>query len=29
MLLQGKLDEKKFMRHTKSLRPYVAKVYGF
>lgn len=29
MLLQGKLDERKFMRHTKSLRPYVAKVYGF
>lgn len=29
MLLQGKLDEKKFMRHTKSLRPEVAKVYGW
>ena len=29
MFLRGKMDEKKFMRHTKSLRPYVAKVYGF
>ena len=29
MLLRGKMDEKKFMRHTKSLRPYIAKVYGW
>ena len=29
MLLQGEMDEKKFMRHTKSLRPYIAKVYGW
>ena len=29
MFMRGKMDEKKFMRHTKSLRPYVAKVYGW
>ena len=29
MFIRGKMDMKKFMRHTKSLRPYVAKTYGF
>lgn len=29
MFFRGKMDEKKFMRHTKSLRPYVAKTYGW